>query len=147
MKKVIMLFVISCFTIATINANPVIEINEKVKKSFKETFPEAKDVSWYDNGDTYRVVFKRNGIDNRVDYSTDGTVLATTRYYEGKYLPAFLLSRLNKKFADKKIHLVTELNNENGLEYHITLYDAKKWYVVKAYPGGSMYVYDKYNKQ
>jgi hypothetical protein len=146
MKKLIMLFVVCSCTLNLI-ASPVIEINEKVKKSFKETFPDAKEVSWSENGDTYQVRFFRQDIDTRVVYETDGTILSTIRYYQGKYLPAFLLSKLNKKFSDKKIHLVTELNSEDGLEYHITLHDEKRWYVVKAYAGGSMTVYDKYYKQ
>ena len=146
MKKLLILFVV-CGCTLNLMASPVIEINEKVIKSFKETFPEAKEVSWSDNGDTYQVRFFRQGIDTRVVYDTDGTILSTVRYYEGKYLPAFLLSKLKKKFSDKKIHLVTELNSQDGLEYHITLQDEKKWYVVKAYPDGSMTVYDKYNKQ
>lgn len=146
MKKLLMFFLVTCCAV-TMMANTPVEINEKVKQSFKESFPDAKQVNWYENGDTYHVRFFRNGIDNRVDYDTDGTILATTRYYEGKYLPAFLISKLNKKYSGRKIHLVTELNNQEGLEYHITMHDEKKWYVVKAYPNGVMEVYNKYYKQ
>lgn len=64
-----------------------------------------------------------------------------------KSLPAFLLSKLNKKFSDKKIHLITEVTNEEGMEYYISLYDQKKWYMVKASSNGSLEVYDKYNRQ
>lgn len=146
MKKLIMLFVVVCCSV-NLMAHTGIEINEKVEASFKATFPDAKDVKWHDNGDTYLARFFRNGIDTRIQYDKEGAILKTTRYYDQKDLPAFLLSKLNKKFSDKKIHLVTEITSEEGLEYHISLHDQKKWYMVKASPNGSLQVYDKYNKQ
>ncbi|MEO5946859.1 MAG: hypothetical protein ABIP79_08585 [Chitinophagaceae bacterium] len=82
-----------------------------------------------------------------MEYDTEGFILKTTRYYDQKNLPAFLLSKLNKKYGDKKIHLITEITGEEGLEYHISLYDQKKWFMVKAYSNGSLQVYDKFNKQ
>ena len=82
-----------------------------------------------------------------VEDDIEGFILRTTRYYDQKSLPAFLLSKLNKKFSDKKIHLITEVTNEEGMEYYISLYDQKKWYMVKASSNGSLEVYDKYNRQ
>lgn len=146
MKKLLILAVVICSSISLM-ANKGIEINERVKESFKATFPDASDVKWHDNGSSYLVRFFRNGIDTRVEYDTEGFILRTTRYYDQKNLPAFLLSKLNKKFGDKKIHLITEVTSQEGMEYHISLYDQKKWYMVKASPAGSLEVYDKYNKQ
>ena len=146
MKKLLILVVVICSSV-NLMAHSGTEINEKVKASFKATFPDASDVKWHETGNTYLVRFLRNGIDTRVEYDIEGFILRTTRYYDQKSLPAFLLSKLNKKFSDKKIHLITEDTNEEGMEYYISLYDQKKWYMVKASSNGSLEVYDKYNRQ
>ena len=146
MKKLLIIAAVSFFSVSLFAGNPG-DINEKAKQSFKETFPNVKNAEWFDNGNTNLVRFVSDGIDNRIDYNNDGEIVSTTRYYEGKYLPAFIKSRLLKKFRDKKIHLVTELTSQSGMEYHITMYDDKKWIVVKATPNGLMDVYKKYNKQ
>ncbi len=146
MKKFLIIIAVSLFSVSLFANNPA-EVNEKVKKSFTETFTDVKNPEWYDNGDSYLVRFIKDGIDNRIYYDTNGNITNTVRYYKGKDLPAYIQGKLKKKFSDKEVFGVTELNSPAGLEYHITLQDNKKWVVLKATPDGNMEVYKKFNKQ
>ncbi|HQU56537.1 MAG: hypothetical protein R2796_02595 [Chitinophagaceae bacterium] len=146
MKKLVIVLVAGLLSIQLM-ANTNTDINEKVKASFKATFPNAQSVKWHENGNTFTVSFIRNSIDHRVEYDTEGNIIQTTRFYGEQNLPAYLLAQVKKRFEGKKIHIVTELSSDAGMEFHITLHDAKKWYLVKAYANGMMEVYDQFKKQ
>lgn len=146
MKKVLIILAVSLFSVSLFANNPGTTI-EKAKQAFKKAFPTVKTADWFDNGDTYLVRFVKDGVDSRIVYDDKGEVITTTRYYDETHLPAFIKDKLQKKFKDKKVHNVTEITSQDGLEYHITLYDAKKWYVVKSTDNGLMEVYDKFNRQ
>lgn len=146
MKKVFSCLVVSLFCISLFAHGPGFTI-EKAKQAFKKAFPSIKTAEWYDNGNTYLVRFVSDGVDSRIVYDDKGEVITTTRYYDETHLPAFIKDKLQKKFKDKAVHTVTEITSQDGLEYHITLFDAKKWYVVKSTDSGQMEVYDKFNRQ
>lgn len=146
MKKVFCIILFSLFSVSLFANSPGTTI-EKAKQAFKKAFPSVKTADWFDNGDTYLVRFVSDGIDSRIVYDEKGEVISTTRCYDETHLPAFIKDKLQKKFKDKKVYTVTENTSPEGLEYYLTLYDAKKWYMVRSTDSGIMEVYDKFNRQ
>ncbi len=121
-------------------------ISDKLLQTFKQTFPDAQQVVWSEQGDKYTVNFRQNEILNKVEYDKDGNFLSSLRYYTEKNLPVTILCRLQKKYADKKIFGVTEVATESSVEYYIKLEDATSWITVRSNIDGSMQVVEKYNK-
>lgn len=72
------------------------EVNEKVLKSFRETFPKAEQVNWQEFTDNYVVNFTSIGIRERITYDKDGNFVSATRYYTEEHLPANVLCKLKK---------------------------------------------------
>ncbi|MEO7961744.1 MAG: hypothetical protein ABIR19_09360 [Ginsengibacter sp.] len=144
MKKIIGVCLIAMVMATTVSAIPV---NEKVLKVFATSFPEVKGTTWY-NYDTYYAVYFTNPDDSkcRIEYDFHGNILATTRYYSSELLAPFIRARVSEKYPGKNIFGVTEVNNTNGLTYHIVLEDENKWYNVLSDAAGSISLEKKLNK-
>jgi hypothetical protein len=143
MKKnfvILCLLLLGGVTIA--NAN----VNEKVLRSFKETFPTAEQVKWQEFSDNYIVNFVEMGVRNRINYDKDGNVISATRYYSQENLPVNLLIKLKKKYAAYKIFGVTEVETEASVDYYIKLEDDTNWVTVKSDATGNMEIVEKYKK-
>ncbi len=122
------------------------EVNEKVLKAFNETFSDAKDVIWSEYESYYEVKFKQSEISARLKYDQEGNVIEAYRYYQEQYLPPYVLCRLKKKYADKKVFGITEVTKESGLEYFITLEDDQHWYTVRSDSFGNLDLQKKFKK-
>ena len=103
------------------------EVDEQVSKQFKETFPAAIEVKWYDYETFYEVVFKNNDILCRVKYDLKGNIISTRRDYHEKDLSLFIIAKVKEKYAGKKIFGVTEITSSEGVTYNIVLEDDKNW--------------------
>src|SRR6478672_495967 len=134
MKK--MFLAIAVFASSFAFANP--SVDGKIEKSFKESFPKAEKVTWYENDSFYEVLFTNNQVTCRMWYDHDGNVTKTERYYKEEGLSPFLLAKLNKKFEGKKVFGVTEISTETGVTYTIVLEDDKRWYQVTADDAGNV---------
>jgi hypothetical protein len=121
-------------------------VNEKVLKSFKETFPTAEEVKWQEFSDNYIVNFVEGGVRNRINYDKDGNLLSATRYYGQENLPVNILCKIKKKYPDAKVFGVTELETEASVEYYIKLEDETNWITVKSDMVGNTAVVEKYKK-
>lgn len=115
-------------------AAPDPDVNEKVLKAFRETFIGASNVVWTSMDESYKANFEMSQIQVRAIYDTDGNLLETVRYYDEKTLPLNIVSNVKKRYPGMQIFGVTEISTENDMAYHITLKDAKNWYVVKSDP-------------
>jgi hypothetical protein len=143
-----LLIAVCLFTLGAgaVAAKPDYTISEKLLASFKQTFPDAEQVKWMEQEDKYTVNFKEKDILTKIEYDKDGNFLSSLRYYTEKGLPVNILCRLQKKYADKKIFGVTEMANENSVEYYIKLEDANTWITVRSTIDGNMQVVEKYKK-
>jgi hypothetical protein len=121
-------------------------ISEKMLQTFKQTFPDAQQVVWSEQGDKYTVNFRQGDILTKVEYDKDGNFLGSLRYYTEKNLPVTILCRLQKKYSDKKIYGVTEMATDSSVEYYIKLEDETTWMTVRANTDGTLQVVEKYKK-
>jgi hypothetical protein len=122
-------------------------VNDKVLKSFKQTFPNAENVSWQSREEKYVAQFQQNGIRTIVNYDLDGNILEATRYYTEENLPINIVWKLKKKFSSAKIYGVTEVTTNETINYFIKLEDETTWTTVKADTEGNSEVVEKYKKQ
>ena len=123
-----------------------VEVNEKVLKSFKETFPKAEQVNWQEYSDNYVVNFMELGIRERITYDKDGNFVSATRYYLEENLPTNILFKVKKKYPGQKVFGVTEVETDTSVDYYIKLEDSSNWTTVKSDVSGVMEVVEKYKK-
>lgn len=127
-------------------ANEPTDVNEKVLKAFKQTFTTAKDVVWFEYGDSYTVNFKQAEIKTKVNYDKDGNIIQSFRYYGESQLAPHIANRIQKKFEGMKIFGVTELSSENDVVFYVMLEGKTDWVQVKSDINGYLQVEQKFAK-
>ena len=123
------------------------DINEKVLKSFNETFAAAQDVKWEEFKNYYTVSFVHSGIRSKVDYDRNGYVIGSLRYYAPQNLPLNIYNRLRKQYSKMELYGVVEVTVEAGVTYFVKMQDERNWITIKIEPSGSSTVCEKYRKK
>jgi hypothetical protein len=121
-------------------------ISDKLLTAFQRTFPDAIQVKWVEQPTGYMVSFKQNDIQTKVLYDKDGNFVGSFRYYLEKNLPVTVIYRLQKDYAGKSVFGVTEITNENGVQYYIKMQDDKYWYTILSDASGNLEKIEKYKK-
>jgi hypothetical protein len=121
-------------------------ISDKLLETFKKTFPDAMQVKWVEQPNSYLVTFKQNDILTKVNYDKDGNFMSSLRYYSEKNLPVTVICRLQKDYAGKSVFGVTEVATENGVEYFIKLQDDNYWYTIHSDSSGNLEKIEKFRK-
>lgn len=142
MKQTLILLVAVITSVSSYAA----DVNEKVLKSFKETFASAEHVRWQEFKDYFSVSFEQQGIRTTVNYDKKGNMIGSLRYYLPHMLPLNLVNQLKKDFPKKSLYGVTEISFGDEISYYIKLQDDKTWITVKADPSGNSTVIEKYRK-
>jgi len=124
--------------------NPTID--EKILKTFKEAFPKAEKVTWYEEGGNYEVLFTCEAVKCRMWFNNKGDATKTIRYYTERNLCPLVMSKIHKNFSGKSIYGVTEVSTDLGTTYNVILEDATKWYHVLVDTDGSVRLEKKYTK-
>jgi hypothetical protein len=144
MKK--FLFVVYFLTMSLLSIAASKSINEKLVQLFRETYPNAVQVSWKEYPETYVVYFAEEGVKATIIFKKDGTFLNSTRYYKEEFLPYYLVATVKEKFPAERIYGVTEISSPFSIEYYIKLEDQKNWRTIKLESDGSMKVVEKFKK-
>ena len=122
------------------------EVNEKVLKSFNETFTAAEEVKWEEYKTYYTVSFINTGIRSKVNYDKDGTMIGSIRYYAPQLLPLNIYNRLKKEHSNKELFGVTEVTFGTDVTYFVKMQNAKNWFTVKIDASGNSSIHEKYKK-
>lgn len=144
MKKI--LFTIAILASSILYAAAAPPVDDKIEKRFKEAFPKAEKITWYENDTHYEVLFTNGLVKCRMWYDRYGNVTKTERYYSEQDLCPFILAKVKQKYADKKVFGVTEINSEDGIQYYIILEDEKNWFHVNSNASGYMSLTNKFKK-
>jgi hypothetical protein len=113
-------------------------VDESVEKLFRESFPTASKVQWYDRQNGYEVLFVHNQVQCRIQYDLEGNMMHMRRDYNEDGLPLFIIGNVKKQHPTKKIYGVTEITSPEGLQYHIILEDQKHWTFIESSSGGHL---------
>lgn len=122
------------------------EVNEKVLRSFKETFSAAEEVKWEEYKTYYTVSFVHSGIRSKVNYDKDGKMLGSIRYYAPQMLPLNVYNRLKMEYSRKELYGVTEVTFGTDVTYFVKMQDAKNWITVRIDALGNSSIHEKYRK-
>ena len=145
MKK--LLFIAAMLTSLISSAIPTpSDVTDRILRAFKETFKGAKEITWHEYPDYYQANFKQDEVQIRAQYSDDGTLLKTIRYYGESQLIPNIVARLKKKYAGKEIFGVTEVSSNEELTFVINLRDNDHWYIVKSDVLGNLEQTEKYTR-
>ena len=128
------------------SAHPMRDINDKIVRNFKETYPDAMQVSWVEYPETYAVYFQEGGIKVNIIFTKDGSFVSSVRYYKEDFLPYYLLAEIRKKYPLKKVYSVSELTSPGTISYFVKLEDAKTWMTIKLDSEGNINLVEKFNK-
>ncbi|MFI5156691.1 MAG: hypothetical protein ACHQEM_10920 [Chitinophagales bacterium] len=120
--------------------------DEKLLRSFQESFPNAQQVAWKELPETFVVNFVEDGIRSQIIYEKSGAFLSSTRYYQEKNLPYYLITNIRKKYPDTRIFGVTEIASSSGIEYYLKMEDSKVWFTIKLDSEGNLRLIEKYKK-
>jgi hypothetical protein len=142
MKKLLVILASALVTVAAYAYDP----NEKVLKSFNETFSGAEDVKWEEFSTYYTVSFVNAGIRSKVNYDKDGNMLGSIRYYSPEMLPLNILNKLKKENAKRTLFGVTEVTFGSDVTYYVKVEDAKYWITLKVDVAGNSQVTERYKK-
>ncbi|MCD2424596.1 hypothetical protein LQ567_17580 [Niabella pedocola] len=129
---------------AAVTVNPT--VNDKVLKTFKEVFSNARDVQWSTTADYNEASFRSGSISTRAVIDNNGALIRTIRYYKENNLPSNILYKIKKKYDGKEIYGVTEVTNNEGTNYHIIVRDSRSIYSVTADNNGSVMQTAKYKR-
>ena len=146
MKK-ILLFSAFILAAAGVFANDPSEVSEKVLKAFRETFTEARQVSWQESDDNYAVRFMQKDVRYIVYYNKEGIITHSMRFYQPGLLPVNILKEIKNSYKNKAPYGVTEITNDGEVAYFVKMEDAKYWYTVKFSAYGNSELYEKFKKQ
>lgn len=135
MKKI--LIAVALFISATAFANAP-GVDEAVEKKFRETFPTASSINWYENKEGYEVLFIHNKVQCRIKYDMEGTMLQMRRDYYADGLPPFITNAIQKAHPTKKVYGVTEITDSEGMRFHVILEDQKHWTFIESSAGGHL---------
>ena len=142
MKKLFVILVSALLTVTAYADDP----NEKVLKSFNETFTGAEEVKWEEFSTYYTVSFVNAGIRSKVNYDKEGTMLGSIRYYSPQMLPLNIYNKLKKENARKTLFGVTEVTFGTDVTYYVKVEDEKHWITLKVDVSGNSQVTEKYKK-
>ena len=146
MKK-ILLFSVFVLAAAGAFANDPSEVSEKVLKAFRETFTEARQVSWQESDNTYTVRFMQKEVRYIVCYSKEGVITHSMRFYQPDLLPVNILKEIKNNYKNKTAYGVTEITSDGEIAYFVKMEDAKYWYTVKFSAYGDSELYERFKKQ
>lgn len=145
MKKIFLIVALAGSLISQAT-NPPADVTERILKAFHATFRAARQVTWHEYNDYYQANFRIDEIQVRAQYSDDGTLLKTIRYYGESQLLPNIAARLKEKYSGKLVHGVTETTSDQEISFVINLKDNDHWYVVKSDALGNLELVNKFKR-
>ena len=142
MKK---LFVFICSTLLFATAFAY-DVNEKVLKTFQQTFTNAEAVKWEEYKTYYTVSFTHSGIQSKVNYDKEGNMLGSIRYYAPQMLPLNIFNKLKRDYSREKLFGVTEVTFGDEVAYFVKIETLKNWITLKVDATGNIEMHEKYKK-
>ena len=131
---------------SNIFANTVVEVNQRVIKSFQKEFSHAQNVKWEDTKEFAKATFTLNGQVMFAYFAENGDLLGVTRNIVSGQLPINLLTDLKRNYADFWITDLFEIAAGNETTYYVTMENADVVLVVNSAGTSGWEVYQKNKK-
>lgn len=112
-------FVLTLFTLTACGQG---QVPQEVKASFKDKFPDAKNVSWdNENSDEWEAEFKMNGVDYSANFSSEGEWMETETEIDKAELPSEVAQGLQSKYPGASIEKAEKAERKEGTLYEIAI--------------------------
>ncbi len=123
-----------------------ISFDDKIKKEFQSSFPEADSVHWRETDNGSDVQFISNSIHYHIWYAPDGTATKVYRYAQVDFLSPYLKLALKKKFPTLSLYGMEEICTDEDIRYQLVLEDNSNWYQIHGDAYGHFEVDKHYKK-
>jgi hypothetical protein len=121
-------------------------INRNVLVSFNREFVNAQDVKWVTNNNFLKASFSMNNMVLYAFYSSDGELLAVSRFISPDHLPFRLLTKLKKDYAGYWVSDLFEIDDDSGTAYYVTLENSNQKKVLTSLNNSGWATYKTENK-
>jgi len=106
------LALIGTATLSAQDMNPS-DVPANLTETFQQAHPNATDVEWEKEGDSFKVEFDIDRNEQEIWYSADGNMAKTEKEIGESDLPQAISSAISSNYSDYKIDSV-EMTEENG---------------------------------
>src|SRR5690606_19536018 len=101
--------------------------NEKAESTLRLIVKDAGHVQGSHAENLYEAFFIMDDIKTRATIDAKGNLIQTIRYYSEAHLPANVLYSIKRQYRGKEIFGVTEVSNQQGVNYRVVLRDDKTY--------------------
>ncbi|HTE26605.1 hypothetical protein [Flavitalea sp.] len=113
-------------------------VNSKVLKSFHRNFKMDAPVQWSTDEQFYLAYFVKDGIQHRITYRKNGSMVQTMKTYSVKHLNKDVRSQIEETYDGYDITGVTELSSNADTVYFVNIESRRKLKEVISYEGELM---------
>ena len=139
MKKTIIIFSLLLTTcLSEVFANEKVSPDKMTLDGFKKEFIAAQCVTWEKQGDFDKATFLLSGHRVIAWFNTTGQLEGSIRDIFFDQLPLYVMTAVDKRFADADIYSVREITKNELTSYSITLEAKNKKYTIKVGSSGTI---------
>lgn len=92
-----------------------------ISQKFQESYPDSKDVKWFNQKGLLEAEFEINGLDKAVVFNSEGVIVKTETEIETNRIPSRIAEYLAANYADNEV-LEAEITEEgNSISYEVDL--------------------------
>ena len=123
MKKIVLTLAIAISSLASF-ANENENVTTEALNAFNHEFASASGVEWSESGHLFKASFLFNEQYVTAFYTAEGYLMGVTKNILSVDLPVKLQTKLKNNFSDFWITELSEVSNNRGTTYYITLENA-----------------------
>ncbi|WP_036150734.1 PepSY-like domain-containing protein [Maribacter forsetii] len=112
--------VLGAFTIFAQDINPN-SVPVNLRQSFKQHYPQASDVEWELDGQSYKVEFDNNRLEHEIWYATDGKATRAEHEITSADLPQAITSVIARNYAGYKVDSIEKTTVNGSTTYDVEL--------------------------
>lgn len=111
---------LGAFSIFAQDMNPD-NVPSNLKQNFQKSFPQATDVEWEMDGQSYKVEFDMNRNEHEIWYATDGTATRTEQELTEAELPQTIKTAISGNYAGYKVDSIEKTTVNGSSTYEVEL--------------------------
>ena len=111
---------LGAFSIFAQDMNPD-NVPSNLKQNFQKSFPQATDVEWEMDGQSYKVEFDMNRNEHEIWYATDGTTTRTEQELTEAELPQTIKTAISGSYAGYKVDSIEKTTVNGSSTYEVEL--------------------------
>ena len=116
----IALTVLGVCTVFAQDINPN-SVPANLRQSFEQNYPQASDVEWELEGQSYKVEFDSNRLEHEIWYTTDGIATKAEHEITAADLPQAITAVIASNYAGYKVDSVEKTTMDGSTTYDVEL--------------------------